>query len=70
MEAKKFPHQPERSIGKWAMSMAHILFKIEEVERTMDGLVYYRGTGLRGQPVYTSAPSILNAADAEILEAI
>ena len=63
------PVDPDRFVGRWAMRLDHVLFRIETVSR-IDREVEYHGTGLQGQPVATRFPvSILRAEDEEWINA-
>lgn len=66
MEIEKLPHRPERHVGRVAVSLGHELFKIEEAYISL-GVAHYIGTGLRGQRVTTSCPTLLRPADEEVL---
>ncbi len=65
-EATKIPHRPERMVGRWAFSLGHELFRIEEAYTSL-GVAHYIGTGLRGQKVQTSCASVLRPEDEEVL---
>lgn len=66
MDSEKLPHRPERHVGRLAISLGHEIFKIEEAYTTL-GVPHYIGTGLRGQTVTTSCPTLLRPTDEEVL---
>jgi hypothetical protein len=69
VEPDKLVHRPEQYIGRWAVSLSHELFRIDEA-RMVGSVPLYRGTGLRGRLVQTSTPTILTLHDDQILEEI
>ena len=66
-EGQRVPHNHAQYKGRWALSLGHELFKIEETHMVGDE-PSYEGTGLRGQRVQTAVPSILTRPDHQILE--
>lgn len=66
-EGKKLPHNPSRTIGRWAVSMGQQLFKIEQT-RVLGDELFYGGTGLHGQPVTSACPTLLRLEDNQFLE--
>ena len=67
MTADKLPHRPERTVGRWALSMGNRLFKIEEAFNSM-GMAQYIGTDLHGNEVRTSCVTVLCMTDHNKLE--
>ncbi len=66
-EGTRLPHDPSRTVGRWAMSMANRLFKIEEAFTTM-GEARYIGTDLHGNEVRTACVTVLSETDHNVLE--
>ena len=54
-------------IGHWAVSLGREVFKIEEAY-TAQGEPHFIGTGLHGQRVHTSCPSMLPIEDHNVME--
>lgn len=66
-DREKIPHRPERTVGRWALSMGNRLFKIDEAYTSM-GEAHYLGFDLHGNEVRTSCVTILCITDHEKLE--
>lgn len=57
----------ENWVGHWAISMGREIFRIEEAYTTL-GEPHFNGTGLHGQRVLTSCPTMLLLEDHNFME--
>lgn len=68
MERKLPTPDPRRLIGRWAVSLNHKLFRIDEATKDQYGAPLYRGEGISGETVTTGIPSLLTREDGQTLD--
>lgn len=66
-DATKIPHDPSRTVGRWAFSMGGRIFKVEEAYASATG-AHYNGTALNGDEVRSFCITVLDKRDHDKLE--